>query len=115
MQFWQNTLSFLVAGILNDANERMDVDVEYPLLLKVFEESHSWHLDENIQRYCLDPAMCSHLKHDFAFMNSNLMRSINGYMYGHLPGLKVSVWRHLRYKVHKSKRPASIKPLERST
>ncbi|XP_075057997.1 ceruloplasmin [Mixophyes fleayi] len=57
------------------------------LMFSVIDENLSWYLDENINTYCSDPASVD--KEDEDFQESNKMHSINGYMYGNLPGLSM--------------------------
>ncbi|CAH1794449.1 unnamed protein product [Owenia fusiformis] len=57
------------------------------LLFKIFNENESWYIDHNIKKFC--NADLKSLKSDKAFFKSNRMHSINGYMYGNLPGLSV--------------------------
>uniref|UniRef100_A0A3Q0SH15 Hephaestin n=1 Tax=Amphilophus citrinellus TaxID=61819 RepID=A0A3Q0SH15_AMPCI len=62
-------------------------DYQYALLFMVSDENFSWYLDENIRTYITNPAR--NLKEDEDFMESNKMHSINGFMYGNLPGLSM--------------------------
>lgn len=80
-------------GILDADNLRTDVDAEIPIFVKNIDENLSWHIDDNIDAYCLNPALCRdlHSSDDEGFVESNYMRSINGYMYGHLPQLEACV------------------------
>ncbi|GFN78603.1 hephaestin-like protein 1 [Plakobranchus ocellatus] len=80
-------------GVLDADNLRTDVDVEMPIFVKNYDENLSWHLDENIKTYCLNPVLCRSLRDndDEDFTKSNYMKSINGYMYGHLPELEACV------------------------
>lgn len=52
-------------------------------------ENESWLLDENIESFSDDPAATKALKSDAGFVASNKMKSINGYIYGNLPGLSM--------------------------
>ncbi|XP_062988150.1 ceruloplasmin isoform X2 [Elgaria multicarinata webbii] len=61
------------------------VDREFVLLFSVMDENFSWYLDENIKKYCSEPDKVDKENEDF--QESNKMHSINGYMYGYLPGL----------------------------
>ncbi|XP_073530743.1 ceruloplasmin [Phyllobates terribilis] len=56
-------------------------------MFAVIDENFSWYLDENINIYCTDPGSVD--KEDEDFQESNKMHSINGYMYGNLPGLSM--------------------------
>ncbi|XP_069831485.1 ceruloplasmin-like [Dendropsophus ebraccatus] len=60
---------------------------EFILMFSVIDENLSWYLDENIIAYCTHPGSVD--KEDEDFQESNKMHSINGYMYGNLPGLSM--------------------------
>ncbi|XP_072897676.1 ceruloplasmin [Hemitrygon akajei] len=60
---------------------------EFALLFSVVDENLSWYLDDNIKRYCTNPKKVD--KDDEDFIESNKMHSINGYVYGNLPGLSM--------------------------
>ncbi|MEO6200629.1 MAG: multicopper oxidase domain-containing protein, partial [Cryobacterium sp.] len=59
-----------------------DVDREFFLQYKVSNENASPYLDRNIERYATKPKS---VRADEAFEESNLMHSINGYVFGSLP------------------------------
>uniref|UniRef100_A0A8C5M8P0 ferroxidase n=1 Tax=Leptobrachium leishanense TaxID=445787 RepID=A0A8C5M8P0_9ANUR len=58
---------------------------EFVVMASVVDENRSWYLDENIETFCTDPASVD--KNDEEFQKSNRMNSINGYVFGNLPGL----------------------------
>jgi hypothetical protein len=60
-----------------------DVDRELVTMFSVIDENSSWYLDHNIQTYCGAPETV--VPDDEGFVESNLMHSINGYVYGNLP------------------------------
>ncbi|XP_035269974.1 ceruloplasmin isoform X2 [Anguilla anguilla] len=64
-------------------------DYLYALMFTVSDENLSWYLDDNIKTYCKTPAKVN--KEDEDFEESNKMHSINGYVYGNLPGLTMCV------------------------
>ncbi|XP_036371952.1 ceruloplasmin [Megalops cyprinoides] len=64
-------------------------DYLYVLLFTVSDENLSWYLDDNIKTYCKTPAKVN--KEDEDFQESNKMHSINGYLFGNLPGLTMCV------------------------
>ncbi|XP_066512429.1 ferroxidase HEPHL1-like isoform X1 [Hoplias malabaricus] len=66
--------------------KQSEVDQEFFLMFSVVDENFSWYLDENIQRFCPD---CDQESEDENFEESNLMHSINGFVYGNLPTLSV--------------------------
>ncbi|KAK1790626.1 hypothetical protein P4O66_014495 [Electrophorus voltai] len=75
-------------GVLDSSGlKRSDVDGEFFLMFSVVDENLSWYLDDNVNRFCSDT---SNLERD-AFYKSNLLHSINGYVYGNLPPLKMCV------------------------
>ncbi len=76
-----------------------DVDREFVTLYTVFDENASLYIDENTANLPavlggLDPET---LKADEAFAESNLMHSINGYVYGNLPGLVMKAGDRVRW------------------
>uniref|UniRef100_A0A3Q3K3A7 Hephaestin n=1 Tax=Monopterus albus TaxID=43700 RepID=A0A3Q3K3A7_MONAL len=62
---------------------------EFALLFLVFDENESWYLDENIKTHIRNPR--TNLKEEEAFIESNKMHAINGYMYSNLNGLNMDV------------------------
>ncbi|XP_018424392.1 PREDICTED: ceruloplasmin-like [Nanorana parkeri] len=74
----------MAAGVLEKKKKKTE---EYVLMLSVIDENLSWYIDDNINSYCTDPASVD--KEDEGFTESNLKHSINGYMFGNLPGLSV--------------------------
>ncbi|CAM4556627.1 unnamed protein product [Leuciscus chuanchicus] len=82
-------------GTLNSSNKRSDVDEDYILMFSVVDENLSWYLEENIETFCSHPDETKKFMKsaDEDFSESNLMHSINGYVYGNLPSLKVCVGR----------------------
>ncbi|XP_030647121.1 ceruloplasmin [Chanos chanos] len=69
------------------SGKQKNVDKEFHLLATVFDENLSWYLDDNIKTYTKSPKTVN--KDDEDFQESNKMHSINGYMYGNLPGLSM--------------------------
>ncbi|GCC38702.1 hypothetical protein chiPu_0017218 [Chiloscyllium punctatum] len=60
---------------------------EFALMFSVVDENLSWYLKDNIRTYCSTPNNVNIEDEDF--MESNQMHSINGYVYGNLPGLSM--------------------------
>ena len=60
-----------------------DVDREFITLFTVFDENASLYVDDNIQLYTGHPTTVN--LDDDGFIESNLMHSVNGYLYGNLP------------------------------
>ncbi|OCT80945.1 ceruloplasmin isoform X1 [Xenopus laevis] len=68
---------------------------EFILMFSVIDENLSWYLDENINAFCTDPSSVD--KNDEDFQESNKMHSINGYMFGNLPGLSMCEGKHIHW------------------
>ncbi|XP_062390504.1 coagulation factor V-like isoform X2 [Sardina pilchardus] len=64
---------------LNKRNVQLKADKEQQAMFAIFDENKSWYLDENIKEYCSDPARVKKDAPDF--YASNVMHSINGYMF----------------------------------
>ncbi|XP_006895636.1 PREDICTED: ceruloplasmin-like [Elephantulus edwardii] len=73
-------------GSLNEKGRQKGVDKEFYLFPTVFDENESLFLDENIAMFTTEPNLN---KEDDEFQESNKMHSINGFMYGNLPGLNM--------------------------
>lgn len=82
-------------GTLNSSDKRSDVDEDFILMFSVVDENLSWYLEENVERFCSESDRTKELMESAneEFRESNLMHSINGYVYGNLPSLKVCVGR----------------------
>ena len=72
-----------------------DVDREFVTMFTVFDENRSLYLDENIQTYAGQPPTVN--PDDEGFIESNLMHSINGYVFGNLPGLTMEAGERVRW------------------
>lgn len=86
----------------------LDVAREFVNLFTVFDENRSPYLEANIERYILDrwwpgldeegrEALVETLLEDPDFEESNLMHTINGYVYGNLPGLTMDLGERVRW------------------
>ncbi|XP_060732353.1 coagulation factor V isoform X1 [Tachysurus vachellii] len=64
---------------LNTRNVQVRADKEQHAMFAVFDENKSWYLNENILTYCGDPRNIK--PDDPEFYNSNVMHTINGYVY----------------------------------
>jgi FtsP/CotA-like multicopper oxidase with cupredoxin domain len=75
-----------------------DVDREFINMFTVFDENHSHYLDQNIatipSRVITDD---EELKADDGFIESNLMHSINGYVYGNMPMMTMKKGERVRW------------------
>nr|XP_020637515.1 ceruloplasmin [Pogona vitticeps] len=74
-------------GSLLPSGRQKNVDKEFFLLATVFDENLSWYLDDNIDLFTEQPPQVD--KEDEDFQESNMMHSMNGYMYGNLKGFKM--------------------------
>jgi FtsP/CotA-like multicopper oxidase with cupredoxin domain len=70
-------------GMARPDGSPRDIDREFVTLFTVFDENQSWYLDKNVRRFAGDPTSVD--PEDEDFIESNLMHSINGYVYGNLP------------------------------
>lgn len=77
-----------------------DVDREFVTLFHIYNENLSWYLDDNIATYITSGALFTEpdtLKADPDFYESNLMHSINGEVFGNLPGLTMRKGERVRW------------------
>ncbi len=72
-----------------------DVDREFVTLFTVFDENASRLLEHNIETYAGDPASVDPDDEDFA--ESNLMHSINGFLYANVPDLEMEENERVRW------------------
>ncbi|XP_048258570.1 hephaestin-like protein [Haliotis rufescens] len=81
-------ISVCKPGTLNVKGERNDVDEEYFIVAKVFDENANWMTSRNLQK-CGVPSECQRLldDEDEEFMESNMMYTFNGYAFAQLPDL----------------------------
>ncbi|XP_078403289.1 venom prothrombin activator pseutarin-C non-catalytic subunit [Cetorhinus maximus] len=70
-----------------DINARLvKIDKAKYLFFSIFDENKSWYINDNIEKYCEDPSRVN--PSDPEFYDSNLMHSINGFVYENVPKLK---------------------------
>mmetsp|Transcript_13022 Transcript_13022/g.21321 ORF Transcript_13022/g.21321 Transcript_13022/m.21321 type:complete len:1121 (+) Transcript_13022:111-3473(+) len=74
-----------------------DVDREVIVLFSALNENESWYLDDNINTYCGN-ATSTDPDSDL-FVESNVKYSINGYMFGTMPGLAFKQGDRVRWHV----------------
>jgi FtsP/CotA-like multicopper oxidase with cupredoxin domain len=76
-----------------------DVDREFVVSFHEVDENESWYLEDNILAYASDPASVDRRETAFflPFGASNFMESMNGFIYGHLPGLTVRAGERVRW------------------
>lgn len=70
-------------GMARPDGSPSDVDREFVTLYTVFDENSSLYIDDNIKKFPTRPKTVK--ADDDEFIESNLMHSINGYVYGNLP------------------------------
>lgn len=80
------------------------VAVAYPLQLNIFRENESPLIMESLKRFALSPESISDeiieaLNEDDDWLESNAMHSINGYLYGNNPKLRLSQDSRVRFYV----------------
>ncbi|KAG9263574.1 hephaestin-like protein 1 isoform X1 [Astyanax mexicanus] len=80
-------------GALSPNNTQRDVDHEFFLLFSILDENLSWYLEKNIQTHGTNESN----QEDEAFMESNKMHAVNGYVYGNLPGLEMCEGDRIRW------------------
>jgi len=71
-----------------------DVDREVFALFSVIDENQSHYLGRNIRRFALPPYPNPE---DEGFVESNLMHSVNGMVYGNLPMIRVGLRERVRW------------------
>jgi len=86
-------------GMLSEYNLPKDVDKEVFYMFAIMDENGSHFIDESIKRFVERPFDLETLKANGAFRNSNLMNSINGYIFGNAPVLKLKKGERVRYYI----------------
>lgn len=81
-------------GLTSLDGKLKDVDREFVVLFTVFDENQSYLLDKNIAVFA---PKAKKLKEDEAFRESNLMHSMNGFVYDNLPGLTMKTGEKVRW------------------
>ena len=84
-------------GMAKPDGSPTDVDREFVTMFSVMNENESPYLGANIQKYTGKPATVN--VDDDGFIESNLMHSVNGYVFGNLPGLTMHVGDRVRWYV----------------
>jgi len=80
-----------------------DVDREFVVAFTEFDENQSWYLADNIRRFAGKPALVKVVKDPFGedaaipHPEANLKESMNGFVFGHLPGLTMKVGERVRW------------------
>ncbi len=84
-------------GEANPDGTPKGVDKEFVTLYSIIDENQSPYIDYNIKTFTKDPSSVN--KDDVDFQESNKMASINGYVFGNLPGLVMKKGEHVRWYV----------------
>jgi FtsP/CotA-like multicopper oxidase with cupredoxin domain len=85
------------AGRVNANAVPTDVDRELVVDFMVADENQSPYLQQNIDTFAGDPGSVD--PDDEEFQESNLMHSINGYVFGNLPGLTMTRGQRVRWNL----------------
>ncbi len=83
------------AGEARPDGTPVDVDREFVTLFNIFDENLSWYLDDNIAAFAQSSETID--REDEDFHESNLMHSINGYVFGSMPMPEMKVGEHVRW------------------
>jgi manganese oxidase len=84
-------------GMARPDGSPTDVDRELVALFQVTNENDSWYLPESFRQFATG-TQPSEDDPDFeGFQESNLMHGINGYVFGNLPGLELTVGQRVRW------------------
>ncbi len=84
-------------GSANPDGSPNDIDREFVTLWTIFDENVSHYLKQNVARFTGRPDRVMRRLEDPEFIESNLMHSINGYVYGNLPGLTMNSGERVRW------------------
>lgn len=84
-------------GMARSDGSPKDVDRQFVTMFEVSNENNSLWIDRNIAHFATQPASVDKSNDDF--VESNLMHSINGYVYGNLPGLVMHKGERVRWYV----------------
>ena len=82
-------------GMAGEDGSPKDVDREFVTMFTIFDENSSHYLDYNIKHFAGDPKGVD--KEDEGFIESNLMHSINGYVFGNMPLMKMKKGEKVRW------------------
>jgi FtsP/CotA-like multicopper oxidase with cupredoxin domain len=82
-------------GMAGEDGSPKDVDREFVTMFTIFDENTSHYLDYNIKHFAGDPKGVD--REDEGFIESNLMHSINGYVFGNMPLMKMKKGEKVRW------------------
>jgi FtsP/CotA-like multicopper oxidase with cupredoxin domain len=84
-------------GSANPDGSPKDIDREFVTLWTIFNENTSHYLKQNVTRFTGRPDRVMLRLKNPEFIESNLMHSVNGYVYGNLPGLTMKQGERVRW------------------
>ncbi|XP_068960541.1 ceruloplasmin-like [Petaurus breviceps papuanus] len=84
-------------GSLRADDRLKGIDKEFYLVPTIYDENQSLYLDENIRKFTGNSSQVN--KKDPDFQESNRMASVNGYMFGNLPGLDMCLGDNISWHV----------------
>ena len=84
-------------GSANPDGSPKDIDREFVTLWTIFDENTSHYLKQNVTRFTGRPDRVMLRLKNPEFIESNLMHSVNGYVYGNLPGLTMKQGERVRW------------------
>jgi len=82
-------------GMAEEDGSPKDVDHEFVTLFTVFDENVSPYLEHNIEEFAGNPEGVD--TEDEGFVESNLMHSINGYVFGNMPMMEMEKGEKVRW------------------
>lgn len=82
-------------GMANPDGSPKDVDREFVTMFTIFNETQSPYLGDNIQKFAKDSSSID--KDSTMFKMSNMKHSINGFLFGYLPGLSMEQGQRVRW------------------
>lgn len=82
-------------GMANPDGSPKDVDREFVALFKNFNETQSPYLEDNIEQFAQEPSTVD--TENPIFKMSNIKHSINGFLFGYMPGLVMEQGERVRW------------------
>eukprot|EP01119_Soliformovum_irregulare_P006299 TRINITY_DN1812_c0_g1_i1.p1 TRINITY_DN1812_c0_g1~~TRINITY_DN1812_c0_g1_i1.p1 ORF type:complete len:612 (+),score=108.47 TRINITY_DN1812_c0_g1_i1:225-1838(+) len=90
------------AGAQDWSGKAKDVDREFVTFFSIFDETRNWYLKDNIRDYLhrnVSSMEMMELQMDKDFIFTSFKHSINGYLYGNVPGFNMQVGERVRWYV----------------
>lgn len=81
-------------GLTSPDGRLKDIDREFIVMFTIFDENESYFLNKNIAVFA---PKAKKMKQDESFQESNLMHSMNGYLYDNLPDLTMKTGEKVRW------------------